>query len=142
MKTILEDGMNNMARFETLEYRIVGSPGGEKQKCRREQLQQEEHKARKERCRGHTYEGCKNIHIKDADSNINKYILTENTRASKKNTAHTWRQEMRYIQSRGHLERSSPTHNGSSISKSNQSDSRLSSGGNKLFRTVFEVINL
>ena len=85
---------------------------------------------------------CKNIHIKDADSNINKYILTENTRVSKKNTAHTWRQEMRYIQSRGHLERSSSTHNGSSISKTNQSDSRLSSGGNKLFRTVFEVINL
>ena len=32
---------------------------------------------------------------------INKYILTENARVSKKNTAHTWRQEMRYIQSRG-----------------------------------------
>ena len=81
---------------------------------------------------------CKNIHIKDADSNINKYILTENTRVSKKNTAHTWRQEMRYTQSGVNLERSSSTHNGSSKSKTNQSDSRLSSGGNKLFWTVLK----
>ena len=36
---------------------------------------------------------------------INKYILTDNARASKKNTAHTWRQEMRYIQSRGQPKR-------------------------------------
>ena len=36
---------------------------------------------------------------------INKYILTENARASKKNTAHTWRQEMRYTQSRGQPKR-------------------------------------
>ena len=60
---------------------------------------------------------------------INKYILTENARASKKNTAHTWRQEMRYTQSKGQpKKRSSSTHNGSSKSRTNQSDSRLSSG--------------
>ena len=76
---------------------------------------------------------CQRIHIKDADSIINKYIITENTRVSKKKTAHTWRQEMRYIQSGVNLERSSSPHNGSSKSKTNQSDSRLSSGETSYF---------
>ena len=64
---------------------------------------------------------------------IIKYIITENTRVSKKRTAHTWRQEMRYIQSGVNLERSSSPHNGSSKSKTNQSDSRLSSGETSYF---------
>ena len=57
VKTILEEGMNNNTRLEILEDRIAGSPGGEKQKCKRERLQQEEHKARNDKCRGHMYEG-------------------------------------------------------------------------------------
>ena len=45
--------------------------------------------------------GCKRIRIKGAAYIVIKYIITENTRASKKRTAHTWRQEIRDIQSGG-----------------------------------------
>ena len=33
---------------------------------------------------GPTLHRCKNIHIKDADSIINKYIITENTRVQRR----------------------------------------------------------